>query len=62
MTTNYTFKENAIFIFYDGIEIVVEFDNDMSSHIYVLVRSSEKEYDAALNIVHERITKHIQTF
>ncbi|KAH9572376.1 hypothetical protein CY35_02G145900 [Sphagnum magellanicum] len=61
MTADYTFKENAISILYDGIEIVVEFDNDVSSHIDVLVRSSEKEYDEALDIVHERITKHIQT-
>jgi hypothetical protein len=61
MTNIYTFKENFISILYDGIEIVVEFDNDVSSHIDVLVRSSEKEYDAALDIVHERITKHIQT-
>ncbi len=61
MTADYTFKENAISILYDGIEIVVEFDNDVSSHIDVLVRSNEKEYDEALDIVHERITKHIQT-
>jgi len=62
MTTDYTFKENAISILYDGIEIVVEFDNDVSSHIDVLVCSIEKEYDEALDIVHEHITKHIQTF
>ncbi|CAM6043644.1 unnamed protein product [Sphagnum compactum] len=61
MTNIYTFKENFISILYDGLEIVVEFDNDVSSHIDVLVRSSEKEYDEALDIVHERITKHIQT-
>jgi hypothetical protein len=61
MSADYTFKENAISILYDGIEIVVEFDNDVSSHIDVLVRSSEEEYDEALYIVHERITKHIQT-
>ncbi len=60
MTADYTFKENAISILYDGMEIVVEFDNDVSSHIDILVRS-EKEYDEALHIVHERITKHIQT-
>ncbi|CAK9871826.1 unnamed protein product [Sphagnum jensenii] len=61
MIADYTFKENAISILYDGIEILVEFDNDVSSHIDVLVRSTEKEYDEALDIVHERITKHIQT-
>jgi hypothetical protein len=61
MTADYTFKENAIFIFYDGIEIVVEFDNDVSSHIDVLVRSNYKSYDEALDIVHEHIMKHIQT-
>jgi len=61
MTNIYTFKENFISILYDGIEIVVDFDSDASSHIDVLVRSSEKEYDAALDIVHERVTKHIQT-
>ncbi len=60
MTADYTFKKNAISILYDGIEIVVEFDNDVSSHIDILVRSSEKEYDEALDIVHECITKHIQ--
>jgi len=43
MSADYTFKENAISILYDGIEIVVEFDNDVSSHIDVLVRSSEEE-------------------
>ncbi len=61
MKNTYTFKENFISILYDGIEIVVEFDNDVSSHIDVLVRSSDKKYDAALDIIHERITKHIQT-
>jgi hypothetical protein len=61
MKNTYTFKENFISILYDGIEIVVEFDNDVSSHIDVLVRSSDKKYDAALDIVHEQITKHIQT-
>jgi molybdopterin converting factor small subunit len=61
MTKIYTFKENVISILYDGIEIVVEFDNDVSSHIDVLISSSEKEYDEALDIVHERIIKHIQT-
>jgi len=61
MTADYTFKENAISILYDGIEIVVQFDNDVSSHIDVLVRSIKKEYDEALDIVHARITKHIQT-
>jgi len=61
MTADYTFKENAIFILYDGIEIVVEFNNDVSSHIDVLVHSNHKSYDQALDIVHERIMKHIQT-
>jgi hypothetical protein len=61
MIADYTFKNNAISILYDGMEIVVEFDDDVSSHIDILVRSSEKEYDEALDIVHERITKHIQT-
>jgi len=61
MIADYTFKKNAIFILYDGIEIVVEFDNDVSSHIDVLVRSNGKSYDEALDIVHEHIIRHIQT-
>jgi len=61
MTADYTFKESAISILYDGIEILVEFDNDVSSHIDVLVRSIDKEYDEALDIVHKNITEHIQT-
>ncbi len=41
---------------------MVEFNNDVSSHIDVLICSNGKSYDEALDIVHEHIMKHIQTF
>jgi len=60
MTGKYILKKNSIFILYNGVEIVVQYDSDVATHIDVLVRSEEKTYDEALDIVHNHVTKHIQ--
>ncbi len=60
MAGEYILKKNSIFILYNGVEIVVQYDSDVATHIDVLVRSKEKTYDEALDIVHNHVTKHIQ--
>jgi hypothetical protein len=60
MAREYILKKNSIFILYNGVEIVVQYDSDVATHIDVLVRSEEKTYDEALDIVHNHVTKHIQ--
>ncbi len=60
MARQYILKKNSIFILYNGVEIVVQYDSDVATHIDVLVRSKEKTYDEALDIVHNHVTKHIQ--
>jgi len=60
MSGEYILKKNSIFILYNGVEIVVQYDSDVATHIDVLVRSQEKTYDEALDLVHNHVTKHIQ--
>ncbi len=60
MAGGYILKKNSIFILYNGVEIVVQYDSDVATHIDVLVRSEEKTYDEALDIVHNHVIKHIQ--
>jgi hypothetical protein len=61
MAGEYILQKNSISILYNGVEIVVQYDSDVATHIDVLVRhSTEKTYDEALDIVHNHVTKHIQ--
>lgn len=60
MAGEYILKKNSILILYNGVEIVVQYDSDVATHIDVLVHSEEKTYDEALDIVHNHVTKHIQ--
>jgi len=45
---------------FNGVEIVLEYNANVGTHIDVLVYSQSKTFDEALDMFHEHIMKHIQ--
>jgi hypothetical protein len=59
MTALYEPKNNFIHITLNGVEVVVDYNADVGTHIDVLVHSRSKSLDDALDIVHEHIMDKI---
>jgi len=58
--TLYTPKEGFIHIMFNGVEIVLEYNAKVGTHIDVLIDSQSKTFDKALDMFHKHIMKHIQ--
>ncbi len=56
----YTPKEGLIYIVFNGVEFVLEYNANVGTHIDVLVYSQSKTLEEALDMFHEHIMKHIQ--
>jgi hypothetical protein len=59
MRALYEPKNNFIYIMLNGVEVVVDYNADVGTHIDVLVHSKSKSFDNALDIVHEHIMDKI---
>ncbi|CAK9272304.1 unnamed protein product [Sphagnum jensenii] len=59
MRALYEPKNNFIYIMLNGVEVVVDYNADVGTHIDVLVHSKSKSFDDALDIVHEHIMDKI---
>ncbi len=59
MRAFYEPKNNFIHIMLNGVEVVVDYNADVGTHIDVLVHSRSKSFDNALDIVHEHIMDKI---
>jgi hypothetical protein len=59
MRALYEPKNNFIHIMLNGVEVVVDYNADVGTHIDVLVHSKSKSFDNALDIVHEHIMDKI---
>ncbi len=59
MTALYEPKNNFIHITLNGVEVVVDYNADVGTHIDVLVHSRSKSFDNALDIVHGHIMDKI---
>ncbi|KAH9566201.1 hypothetical protein CY35_04G118800 [Sphagnum magellanicum] len=59
MRALYEPKNNFIYIMLNGVEVVVDYNADVGTHIDVLVHSESKSFDNALDIVHEHIMDKI---
>lgn len=47
MTADYFLKKDLIFIVFDGVEIMLEYNGNVGTHIDVFVRSNSKTFDDA---------------
>jgi hypothetical protein len=56
MTADYFLKKDLIFIVFYGVEIVLEYNGNVGTHIDVFVRSNSKTFDDAWTL----FTTHIQ--
>jgi len=59
MRALYEPKNNFIYIMLNGVEVVVDYNADVGTHIDVLVHSKSKSFDNALDIVHKHIMDKI---
>jgi hypothetical protein len=59
MRALYEPKNNFIYIMLNGVEVVVDYNADVGTHIDVLVHSKSKCFDNALDIVHKHIMDKI---
>jgi hypothetical protein len=59
MRALYEPKNDFIYIMLNGVEVVVDYNADVGTHIDVLVHSKSKSFDNALDIVHEHIMDKI---
>ncbi|KAH9566189.1 hypothetical protein CY35_04G117700 [Sphagnum magellanicum] len=59
MRALYEPKNNFIYIMLNGVEVVVDYNADVGTHIDVLVHCKSKSFDNALDIVHEHIMDKI---
>jgi hypothetical protein len=60
MTAVYKPKKDFIYIMLNGVEIVMDYNANVGTHIDVLVCSHEKSFDEALDIVHGHIIEKIR--
>jgi hypothetical protein len=59
MRALYEPKNDFIYIMLNGVEVVVDYNADVGTHIDVLVHSESKSFDNALDIVHKHIMNKI---
>ncbi|KAH8955533.1 hypothetical protein BDL97_08G144400 [Sphagnum fallax] len=60
MTADYSLEKDLILIVFNGVEIVLEYHQNVGTHIDVLVRSNSMSFDEALEIVHKHVMTHVQ--
>ncbi len=60
MTAVYKPKRDFIYVMLNGVEIVMDYNANVGTHIDVLVCSHEKSFDEALDIVHGNIIEKIR--
>jgi hypothetical protein len=60
MRAVYKPKRDFIYVILNGVEIVMDYNANVGTHIDVLVCSHEKSFDEALDIVHGHIIEKIQ--
>jgi hypothetical protein len=59
MRALYEPKNNFIYIMLNGVEVVVDYNADVGTHIDVLAHSKSKSFDDALGVVHKHIMDKI---